>query len=224
MYKILIVEDDIIIAGTLKEHFEKWGYEASYVEDFERVMEKFFAFLPDFVLLDINLPFFNGFHWCSEIRKISKVPILFVSSANDNMSIVMAMNMGGDDYIEKPFDLMVLTAKVQAIIRRTYAFSGAVSIIQQGELLLNLSDASVHYHEETLELTKNEFKILEILMENSGHFVSRDDIIKRLWDSDNFIDDNTLSVNVARLRKKLEQLGISDGIRTKKGIGYLLEV
>lgn len=224
MYKILIVEDDIIIAKALSEHFEKWGYQVKYIEDFEKVMEEFLKFAPDLVLLDINLPFFNGFHWCSEIRKISKVPIVFISSANDNMSIVMAMNMGGDDYIEKPFDLNVLTAKVQAIIRRTYAFAGTLNIKEHNGLVLNLSDATVHYNDETIELTKNEFKILEVLIETPGAIVSRDDIINRLWESDDFIDDNTLSVNVARLRKKLETMGLKGCIKTKKGIGYLLEV
>ncbi|HIW20500.1 MAG TPA: response regulator transcription factor [Candidatus Dorea intestinavium] len=224
MYKILIVEDDLTIAKTLSEHFEKWGYQATYIKDFEKVMEEFLKFMPDLVLLDINLPFFNGFHWCSEIRKVSKVPIVFISSANDNMSIVMAMNMGGDDYIEKPFDLNVLTAKVQALIRRTYDFAGSLNIKAHNGLILNLSDASVTYEEENVELTKNEFKILEILIENPGNIVSRDEIINRLWESDDFIDDNTLSVNVARLRKKLETMGLEGAIKTKKGIGYLLEV
>lgn len=224
MYKILIVEDDLTIAKTLSEHFEKWGYQADYIKEFEKVIEEFLKLTPDLVLLDINLPFFNGFHWCSEIRKISKVPIVFISSANDNMSIVMAMNMGGDDYIEKPFDLNVLTAKVQALIRRTYDFAGSLNIKAYKGLLLNLSDATVTYQEENVELTKNEFKILEILIENPETIISRDEIINRLWESDDFIDDNTLSVNVARLRKKLETMGLDGCIKTKKGIGYLLEV
>lgn len=175
------------------------------------------------VLLDVMLPFFNGFHWCQEIRKISKVPIIFLSSANDNMNIVMAMNMGGDEYIEKPFDLNVVTAKVQAILRRAYSFQGSVNVMEYRGAVLHLNDAVISYRNRELELTKNEFRILQMLLENRGKIVSRDDLITRLWESDEFIDDNTLTVNIARLRKKLEQLGLDDMIRTKKGIGYMVE-
>ena len=169
------------------------------------------------------LPFFNGFHWCQEIRKISKVPIIFLSSANDNMNIVMAMNMGGDEYIEKPFDLNVVTAKVQAILRRAYSFQGSVNVMEYHGAVLHLNDAVISYRNRELELTKNEFRILQMLLENRGKIVSRDDLITRLWECDEFIDDNTLTVNIARLRKKLEQLGLDDMIRTKKGIGYMVE-
>ena len=210
MYKILIVEDDETIAGGLKNHLEKWNYQAECMTDFKDVMGKFVEFEPQLVLLDIVLPFFNGFHWCQEIRKISKVPIIFLSSANDNMNIVMAMNMGGDEFIEKPFDLNVVTAKVQAVLRRTYEFRGT-------------ADATVLYQDQKLELSKNEFKILQILLENTGKIVSRESIMTRLWDSNEFIDDNTLTVNVARLRKKMEQIGLGGKIITKKGIGYMVE-
>ena len=169
------------------------------------------------------LPLFNGFHWCQEIRKVSKVPIIFLSSASDNMNIVMAMNMGGDDFIEKPFDLNVVTAKVQAIMRRAYAFQGAVEVIECQGIVLKLSDATVNVKGQEKELTKNEFRILRLLMEKAGHIVPRDEIIGNLWESDEFIDDNTLTVNITRLRKKLESLGASDVIRTKKGIGYIIE-
>lgn len=223
MYKILIVEDDETIAGGLKNHLEKWNYQAECMTDFKDVMGKFVEFEPQLVLLDIVLPFFNGFHWCQEIRKISKVPIIFLSSANDNMNIVMAMNMGGDEFIEKPFDLNVVTAKVQAILRRAYSFHGTVGIMEHKGLLLNLNDAVVAYEEERQELSKNEFKILQILLENAGKIISRDQIIARLWESDEFIDDNTLTVNVGRLRKKLEQIGADGFIKTKKGIGYMLD-
>ena len=173
--------------------------------------------------MDVILPYFNGFHWCQEIRKVSKVPIIFLSSANDNMNIVMAMNMGGDEFIEKPFDLNVVTAKVQAILRRAYSFHGTVGIMEHKGLLLNLNDAVVAYEEERQELSKNEFKILQILLENAGKIISRDQIIARLWESDEFIDDNTLTVNVGRLLKKLEQIGADGFIKTKKGIGYMLD-
>ena len=175
---------------------------------------------PQLVLLDVILPYFNGFHWCQEIRKVSKVPIIFLSSANDNMNIVMAMNMGGDEFIEKPFDLNVVTAKVQAILRRAYSFHGTVGIMEHKGLLLNLNDAVVAYEEERQELSKNEFKILQILLENAGKIISRDQIIARLWESDEFIDDNTLTVNVGRLRKKLEQIGADGFIKTKRNWLY----
>ena len=223
MYRIFIVEDDMTIAGALSYHLGKWGYEAEYARNFENIVERFVEFDPQLVILDIMLPLFNGFHWCQEIRKVSKVPIIFLSSASDNMNIVMAMNMGGDDFIEKPFDLNVVTAKVQAIMRRAYAFQGAVEVIECRGIVLKLSDATVNVKGQEKELTKNEFRILRLLMEKAGHIVPRDEIIGNLWESDEFIDDNTLTVNITRLRKKLESLGASDVIRTKKGIGYIIE-
>lgn len=223
MYKILIVEDDETIAGGLKTHLEKWNYQTECMTDFKDVMGKFLEFEPQLVLLDIVLPFFNGFHWCQEIRKISKVPIIFLSSANDNMNIVMAMNMGGDEFIEKPFDLNVVTAKVQAVLRRTYEFRGTADVMEWNGAILNLADATVLYQDQKQELTKNEFKILQMLLENTGKIVSRESIMTRLWDSNEFIDDNTLTVNVARLRKKMEQIGLGGKIITKKGIGYMVE-
>lgn len=223
MYKILIVEDDETIAGGLKTHLEKWNYQTECMTDFKDVMGKFLEFEPQLVLLDIVLPFFNGFHWCQEIRKISKVPIIFLSSVNDNMNIVMAMNMGGDEFIEKPFDLNVVTAKVQAVLRRTYEFRGTADIMEWNGAILNLADATVLYQDQKQELTKNEYKILQMLLENTGKIVSRESIMTRLWDSNEFIDDNTLTVNVARLRKKMEQIGLGGKIITKKGIGYMVE-
>ncbi len=223
MYRILIVEDDMTIAEILAGHLKKWDYDVRYVEDFKNIMTDFMEFDPQLVMLDIALPFFNGFHWCQEIRKVSEVPIVFLSSLDDNMNIVMAMNMGGDDFIEKPFDLNVVTAKVQALLRRAYSFHGSANILEYADVMLNLSDATVLYRNEKLELTKNEFRILQILFERAGKIVSRDEIIERLWDSDEFIDDNTLTVNVARLRKKLESAGIANLIRTKKGIGYMVK-
>lgn len=223
MYRILIIEDDMTIAHALANHLERWDYETRCAEDFKYVTEVFLEYDPQLVLLDVMLPFFNGFHWCQEIRKISKVPIIFLSSANDNMNIVMAMNMGGDEYIEKPFDLNVVTAKVQTILRRAYSFQGSVNVMEYRGAVLHLNDAVISYRNRELELTKNEFRILQMLLENRGKIVSRDDLITRLWESDEFIDDNTLTVNIARLRKKLEQLGLDDMIRTKKGIGYMVE-
>ena len=222
MDKILIVEDDRTIAETLASHLAQWGYEVKCVEDFKNVLEEMTEFSPHLILLDIILPFFNGFHWCQRIREFSKVPILFLSSASDNMNIVMAMNMGGDDFVEKPFDLNVLTAKVQALLRRSYSFQGNVNVIEHQGLILNLSDASVLYDGAKIDLTKNEYRILQCLMERAGKIVSREDIITKLWEDDSFIDDNTLTVNMTRLRKKLEKSGLQDVILTKKGIGYML--
>ncbi|MGC4019430.1 MAG: response regulator transcription factor [Muricomes sp.] len=223
MYKILIVEDDLTIAKTIENHLRKWDMEVLCIEDFKNIKETFITFEPQLVILDILLPFYNGFYWCSQIRAISKVPIIFLSSASDNMNIVMAMNMGGDDFIEKPFDLNVLTAKIQAILRRTYSFQGQLHVLEYKGVILNLNDASLTFQDKKLELTKNDFKILQILMENAGRIVKRDRIMEHLWESDEFIDDNTLTVNITRLRRKLEGIGVHDFITTKKGIGYLAE-
>lgn len=223
MYRILIVEDDMTIAEAVRKHMEGWGYEVRCAEDFKNVLAEFASFSPQLVLLDISLPFFNGYHWCSQIRQISRVPVIFLSSASDNMNIVMAINMGGDDFVAKPFDLNVLMAKVQAMLRRTYAFGGQTGLFEHRGVILNLSDATVFYKGNKVDLTKNEFKILQILMEQKGNVVSRDKIMTRLWESDSYVDDNTLTVNVTRLRKKLEEAGVKGFITTKKGIGYLLE-
>ena len=223
MYRILIVEDDPVIEGQVGSHLTKWGYEVKSVTDFSDVLSDVVGFEPHLVLLDIGLPFYNGFYWCGEIRKISQVPVVFVSSASDNMNIVMAMNMGGDEFIEKPFDLNVVTAKVQAILRRSYSFQGTMNVMEYHGAVLNLNDATLVNNDKKLDLTKNEFRILQMLLENEGRIVSRDSSITRLWESDEFIDDNTLTVNIARLRKKLEQIGLEQMIRTKKGIGYMVE-
>lgn len=212
----------MVIAKTLANHLAKWNYDVRYVTDFKNVDEEFIEFEPQLVLLDIMLPFYNGYHWCTEIRKVSKVPVIFISSMSDNMNIVMAINMGGDEFIEKPFDLNVITAKIQALLRRTYAFQGAVNVIEHNGVMLNLNDATVIYQDRKLALTKNDYKILQILVENVGKIVSREEIMTRLWESNEFIDDNTLTVNVTRLRKKLEEIGLSDFIVTKKGIGYII--
>lgn len=220
MYRILIVEDDEIIARTLKNHLETWDYQVCCVTDFSSVMQTFADFAPQLVLMDIKLPFFNGYHWCSEIRKVSKVPVIFVSSASDNMNIVMAVNMGGDDFIAKPFELDVLTAKVQAMIRRTYAFAGQSTVMEHKGAMLNVSEATIMFGDKKTELTRNELRILELLMQNKEKVVSRDDVMAKLWENDTYVDENTLSVNMNRLRKKLESIGLSDFILTKKGIGY----
>ncbi len=221
-HRIFIVEDDRVIAQAVKRHIESWGCEARVVTDFRNVLKEFVAFDAHLVLMDISLPFFNGYHWCREIRKISKVPVIFISSASDNMNIVMAMDMGGDDFIAKPFDLQVLTAKVQAVLRRAYEFSGAQPLLEHRGAILNLADASLTYDGRRLELTKNDFRILQTLMEHPGEVVSRESMMLRLWETDCFVDDNTLTVSVTRLRKKLEAVGLEDFILTRKGAGYQL--
>lgn len=222
MYKILIIEDDQIIGKSLKNHLSKWEFEAEEIVDFHHILDEFVRVDPQLILMDISLPFFNGYHWCTEIRKISKVPIIFISSSSDNMNIVMAMNMGGDDFIAKPFDLSVVVAKIQALLRRTYSFQGQVNLLEHKGAIINLGDATITYDDQKVELSKNEFKTLQVLLENKGKVVSRDIIMKRLWDSDCFVDDNTLTVNITRLRKKLDEAGLKDFIVTKKGIGYLI--
>lgn len=222
MHKILIVEDDAVIAGAMAKSLESWGYTVKCAADFGNVLSEFAAFDPQLVLLDISLPFYNGYHWCREIRNISKVPVIFISSASENMNIVMAVNMGGDDFIAKPFDLDVLTAKIQAMLRRTYDFAGQTGLMEHRGAVLNTADATLSFRGEKLELTKNEYRILQLLMENRGRTVSRETIMARLWENDSFVDENALTVNMTRLRKKLETAGLADYISTKKGIGYIL--
>lgn len=222
MYKIFIVEDDGVIAGVVREYLSRWGYEVRCVEDFSKVLEDFIKYEPQLVLMDVALPFYNGYHWCAEIRKLSRAPIIFISSAGDNMNIVMAVNMGGDDFVPKPFDLEVLRAKIQAVLRRTYAYNEQTAWLEYNGVMFNTLDGSITCHDKKIELTRNEFRIMQLLFENIGKAVSRELIMKRLWDDDCFIDDNTLTVNMNRLRKKLEEASITDLIRTKKGMGYMI--
>lgn len=220
MHKILLVEDDEVIRQQVKKILEQWEYEVVLVEDFMEVLSIFVKVEPHLVLMDIGLPLFNGYHWCQEIRKVSKVPIMFLSSRDQAMDIVMAINMGGDDFVTKPFDQNVLLAKIQGLLRRSYEFGKDQSLLEYMGVILNLKAMDLVYQREVVSLTKNEFQILQVLFERSGNIVSREDLMKELWNSDFFIDDNTLSVNVARLRKKLEAVGLKDFIETKKGVGY----
>ena len=222
MYRILIVEDDKGIAEAVKERAEMWNLQAKCVQDFRNVLAEFAEFEPQLVLLDISLPFFNGYHWCSEIRKVSKVPIIFISSASDNMNIVMAMNMGADDFIAKPFDQNVLMAKIQAMLRRSYDFGTALPVLEHKGAILNTGDNTLTYRDEKLELSKNEYRILFALMESKGKVISREKLMERLWETDSFVDENTLTVNINRLRKKLDAIGLQDFITTKFGVGYII--
>lgn len=223
MHKILIIEDDTSIAQILKQQLESWGNEVHCVKDFQNVIKAFIDFNPHLVLVDIILPFYNGYYWCSEIRKISNVPVVFLSSADDNMNIVMAMNMGGDDFISKPFDTNVLTAKLQAILRRTYDMSGKIPVLEHKGAILNLNDTTLTYQGQRLDLTRNDFRILQTLMEQKGKVVSRDTLMMKLWEIDSYVEENTLTVNITRLRKKLSSIGLDHFIQTKIGTGYIIE-
>lgn len=223
MYRLLIIEDDKGIAEAIKRQAEMWGMQTHVITNFSNVMAEFAQVEPHIVLLDITLPFFNGYHWCGEIRKVSKVPIIFISSASDNMNMIMAMNMGADDFIAKPFDQSLLMAKLQALLRRTYDFSASVPVLEHGGALLHTGEQSLIYEDEKISLSKNEYRILYVLMENKGRVVSREKLMEQLWETDCFVDENTLSVNVNRLRKRLDAAGLSDFIKTKFGVGYLIE-
>ena len=223
VYRVYIVEDDAVIASRIQHHIRSWGLDAVCAEDFQHILEEFRRVQPQVVLMDISLPFFNGYHWCQEIRRVSKAPILFLTSASDNVNVVMAMQLGGDDLLAKPFDLQVLSAKVQALLRRAYDFGPSSHLLSCGAAVLNVSDGTLDAHGQRVELTRNECRILQLLLEHKGEIVSRDALMTRLWESDSFVDENTLTVNIARLRRKLEAAGLPDFIRTRKGAGYLVE-
>jgi len=223
MYKVMIVEDDPKISHIIYEHLKKWKYEPFETNDFENIERQFLALKPDLVLLDINLPVYDGFYWCNKFRQFSKVPIIFISSRTENMDIVMAMNMGGDDFIQKPFSLEVLMAKCNAILRRTYTYQQEdKDYLEHKDLILNVSKGSISYRDFEIDLTKNEFQIFFLLMKKKESIVTRDELMQELWESENFIDDNTLTVNIARIRKKLADMGLSDFIETKKRQGYII--
>lgn len=220
MFRIFLVEDDPAISGVLERQLTAWNYQVGLVQDFQDVLGDFRTFQPHLVLLDISLPYRNGYHWCEEIRKISKVPILFLSSASDHLNLIMAVNLGGDDFLAKPFDLHVLLAKVQALLRRAYDFGAPEPTLEHRGAVLDPAAATLSYEGQRLSLTKNECRILQTLLEQKGKIVGRDALMQRLWETDSYVDENALTVNVARLRRKLEGAGLEDFITTKKGMGY----
>ena len=220
MQKIFLVEDDKTISQLVAKNLTNWGYQVQEVKDFQTILKQIDDFQPHLIILDISLPFFNGYYWCQEIRKTSRVPIMFLSSHDQPMDIVMAINMGADDFVTKPFEMTVLLAKIQGLLRRTYDFVGEQSLLWFKEVALDLKTMQVSYTEAVEELTRNEFQILRVLFEHGKEVVSREALMRELWNSDIFVDDNTLSVNIARLRKKLTELGLPDLIATKKGVGY----
>ncbi len=221
-YRILVVEDDPVIAGAIRELLCQWGYAVRCVEDFRDVLGQVRETAPHLVILDVYLPYYNGYHWCTEIRRSSRVPILFLSSASDHMNQVMAMNMGGDDFVSKPFVPEVLAAKVQALLRRSYDFAQSAPALTHRGAALREEDACLYRDGQRLELTRNEYRILHTLLSGKGRIISRDALIRSLWETDSYVDENTLTVNITRLRKKLAGFGLPDFITTKKGLGYLI--
>ena len=219
-YKVMIIEDDLNAAQSISNFLEAWGFQCIYLENFQEVTEEFVKYKPEIVLLDITLPRYNGYYWCEEIRKISKVPIIFISSTSDNLNMILAMNMGGDDFVIKPFDLNFLLAKINSLLRRTYDFLGVMNLIACGDVVLDLDNAKLQYKGNIMELSRNDFIILKELMTHKGKNVSRDELMQALWSDNTFVDDNTLTVNITRVRNKLSKIGLEDFIITRKGMGY----
>lgn len=223
MAKIMIVEDEAVIRQLIMEELEKWQFETFGTTDFHQVLLDFKTEEPQLILLDINLPVFDGYYWCQKIREISKVPIIFISSRNTNMDMIMAMNMGADDFITKPFELDVLVAKINALLRRSYNYvENNSETISHNGLVLNVDNGSLDVNGEVIDLSKNEYRLLYILMKNHGKILSREKLLRALWDDERFVDDNTLTVNINRLRRKIEQAGVEGYIETKVGQGYII--
>lgn len=223
MYKIMVVEDDNSLCGQICERLHKWEFEAIRIEDFKNIVKEYTSIKPNLIIMDVTLPYFDGFYWCNKIREISKVPIIFASSKNSNMDVIMAINMGGDDYITKPFAMDILIAKINALLRRTYSYGiDSCDVIECNGAVFNLTENTFSYADNKIELTRNEFRILQVLIKNKGKVVSRQRIMRALWEDDNFINDNTLTVNINRLRSRISDMGLSDFIVTKKGRGYII--
>jgi DNA-binding response OmpR family regulator len=223
MREILLVEDDLDLSKQLLLSLNKWGFSVELIDDFSNIIEEFSEKKPSLIIMDVNLPYYDGFYWCEKIRVISKIPIIFLSSRDSNMDLIMGINNGGDDYITKPFSIEVLITKINALLRRSYDYAFSDSIIYYNDTILDIDKCTFKYKENTVELTKNEMKILSILIKNKGKVVSRDKIMMRLWNDDEFVSDNTLTVNVTRLRGRLkDELGLNNFIKTKKGIGYMV--
>ena len=221
--KVFIVEDERSIAQSICQILSQWNLQSKIIESFDKVCDEFLSYHPDIVLMDISLPYFDGYYWCNKIRQLSNVPIIFISSISDNINIVMAMNMGADDFIVKPFDNSILVAKILALLRRSYDYSVGLQKLEYEGLTINIDSNTVYYKDKIIELSKNEFRILLILIQNKGKVVSREKLMNQVWKTDIFIDENTLTVNVNRLRKKLSNQGIGDLIKTKFGVGYIVE-
>ena len=223
MYKVLIIEDDITISSIIEDNLNKWGFKPLRITDFEDILSNYISFEPHLVLMDINLPYYDGFYWCAKIREMSNIPIMFISSRDTDSDKIRAISQGGDDYIEKPFSMDLLIAKIQATLRRAYSYSDqGLNVLQHRDMILNVERLQVFNSEREIELTRNECKILSILIRNQGNIVTRTRLMKSLWDDESFVDDNTLTVNVNRLRKKLESIDLKEYVKTIKGEGYRL--
>lgn len=222
MKEILLVEDDLDLSKVLSSSLNKWGFKVNLIENFDSILKEFTEKEPQLVIMDVNLPYYDGFYWCKKIREVSKVPILFLSSRDSNMDLIMGINNGGDDYITKPFSIEVLITKINALLRRTYDYAGSESIIYYNGAVLDIEKCTFKYGDNTIELTKNEIKILSVLIKNREKVVSRDKLMMSLWNDDEFVSDNTLTVNITRLRNKIKEIGLDDFIKTKKGIGYMV--
>ena len=222
-FKIFLIEDDEIIAKSLKKFLENWSYDVYLADDFEKVFDQYKNIDPAIVLIDISLPFFNGYYWCEEIRKVSNVPIIFISSADENLNKIMAMNMGADDYITKPFDLELLLAKIKALLRRSYEYTDSLDNIAYKDIIIDRDKMLLIFEGDEISLTKNEYLILEMMFAQPQKVFRREEFMDKIWQTDEFIDDNTLTVNIMRLRKKLENIGLNDFIKTKKKVGYYIE-
>ena len=220
--KIFVVEDEEKIVKELKVLFEKYGYDVSYSFNFENIVEEILSEKPDIILLDINLPYYDGYFICRELRKVSNIPIVVVTSRDNEMDELMSINLGADDFITKPYNTQILLARVGMIIKRTYGNNTDSELFMLRDLTYNISTSEVSFKEITIELTKNESKILYTLFKSKGKIVSRDKIIKELWKEEEFIDDNTLTVNINRLRRKIEEVGAINYLQTKRGQGYIL--
>ena len=219
----MLIEDDLDVARELELSLRKWGFEVEIIDKFNDIVKKFIEKKPSLILMDVNLPFYDGFYWCEKIRELSKVPIIFLSSRDSNMDIIMGMNNGGDDYITKPFSIEVLISKINALLRRSYDYTTSDSLIYYNDAVLDIEKCIFRYKDNEIELTKNEIKILSLLIKNKGKVVPREKIMMSLWNDDEFISDNTLTVNITRLRSRIRELGLDDVIKTKKGIGYLIQ-
>jgi response regulator len=222
-FKIFLIEDDEIIAKSLKKFLENWSYDVYLVEDFEKVFEEYKKIDPAIILIDISLPFFNGYYWCEQVRKVSNLPIIFISSASENLNKIMAMNMGADDYITKPFDLELLLAKIKALLRRSYEYTEISNNIAYEDIVIDRDKMLLIFDNKQISLTKNEYLILEMMFAHPQKVFRREEFMDKIWQTDEFIDDNTLTVNIMRLRKKLEEIGLSNFIKTKKKVGYYIE-
>ncbi len=223
MKKILIIEDDLNVARELSISLKKWSFEVDIIKNFDNILKEVIDNKPSLILMDVNLPYYDGFYWCEKIREVSKVPIIFLSSRDSNMDIIMGINNGGDDYITKPFSTEVLISKINALLRRSYDYNNSDTLIYYNDAVLDIEKCIFRYDDKEIELTKNEIKILSLLIKNKEKVVSREKIMMSLWNDDEFVNDNTLTVNITRLRGKINELGLKDIIKTKKGIGYLIK-